>query len=208
MQAPLGRERPPEQNVVANAPRQRGVVLFVALIVLVIMSMAGIGLMRSVDTSTGIAGNLAFRASAVTSSDAAIELAMAFLEANRGSSVLNTDVPAQGYYAVADLSLTGASNAPLDWSRYDWAGRSRKIANADASGNTIQYVIERLCGKPKAFGAADNPCATKTVAATDANSSKNAGNDFDYTLGFLSFRITTMVTDPKGSATYIQVMVY
>ncbi len=189
---------------------QRGVVLFVALIVLVVMSLAGIGLMRSVDTSTGIAGNLAFRASAVTSADASIELAMAFLEANRGSSVLNNDVAAQGYYAVADLSITGATNAPSDWSRYDWAGRSRKIANADESGNTIQYVIERLCSKPNASNSVDNRCAKKVVQGSEdgANNSKGAGTPGNYSLNYLSFRITTMVTDPKGSATYIQVMSY
>ena len=40
---------------------QQGVILFIALIVLVAMSLAGIALMRSVDTNVLIAGNLAFR---------------------------------------------------------------------------------------------------------------------------------------------------
>jgi Tfp pilus assembly protein PilX len=44
--------------------RQRGAILFIALIVLVAMSLAGIALMRSVDTNVLIAGNLAFRQSA------------------------------------------------------------------------------------------------------------------------------------------------
>jgi type IV pilus assembly protein PilX len=39
--------------------RERGAILFIALIVLVAMSLAGIALMRSVDTNVLIAGNLA-----------------------------------------------------------------------------------------------------------------------------------------------------
>jgi hypothetical protein len=41
--------------------RQRGIVLFVALIAMLLLSLAGIALMRSVDTSLGVAGNLGFR---------------------------------------------------------------------------------------------------------------------------------------------------
>ena len=44
------------------APRaQRGVVLFIALIAMVVMSLAGVALIRSVDTTGSVAGNLAFR---------------------------------------------------------------------------------------------------------------------------------------------------
>ena len=186
---------------------QHGLVLFVALIVLVVMSLAGIGLMRSVDTSSGIAGNLAFCESAVTSADAAIELGIGFLEANRGTSVINNDVVAAGYYAAADLSITGSSSSPSDWSRYNWAGRSKLIAGTDASGNTVRYVIERLCSSAGSFGPT-NGCGSKEVAATDANNSKGAGIDLPFTQTFLSYRITALVTDPKGSATYIQSMAY
>lgn len=48
---------------------QQGVVLFVALIILVAMTLAGIALMRSVDTNVLIAGNLAFRQGATMAGD-------------------------------------------------------------------------------------------------------------------------------------------
>ena len=41
--------------------RQRGVVLFVALIAMVVMSLAGVALIRAVDTTGSVAGNIAFR---------------------------------------------------------------------------------------------------------------------------------------------------
>lgn len=54
-----------------STPRgQRGVVLLITLIILVAMTLAGIGMMRSVDTGNIIAGNLAFRQATVNASDA------------------------------------------------------------------------------------------------------------------------------------------
>ena len=40
---------------------QRGVVLFVALIVLIIMTLAGLALLRQMGVGTSIAGNVAFK---------------------------------------------------------------------------------------------------------------------------------------------------
>jgi len=55
----------------ASAPRgQRGVVLLITLIILVAMTLAGIGMMRSVDTGSIIAGNMAFRQATESASDA------------------------------------------------------------------------------------------------------------------------------------------
>ena len=58
---------------IASRRAQRGVILFIALIVLVAMSLAGIALMRSVDTNVMIAGNLAFRQGATLAADRAFE---------------------------------------------------------------------------------------------------------------------------------------
>ena len=49
------------------APRraQSGVVLFIALIVMVALSIAGIALLRSVDTSVSVTANLGFRQASI-----------------------------------------------------------------------------------------------------------------------------------------------
>ncbi len=52
--------------------RQRGAVLLIALIVLVAMTLAGIAMMRSVDTGILVSGNMAFRQSATLAADAGI----------------------------------------------------------------------------------------------------------------------------------------
>jgi len=106
---------------------QRGVVLFVALIALVVMSLAAVALIRSVDTATIIAGNLAFRQSATTSSDRGFNDpasgAMAWLtttdnsnstkdpttDATHSFNITNTGA---GYYSNADPALTSPPTAP------------------------------------------------------------------------------------------------
>ena len=57
--------------------RQRGISLMMSMIVLVALTLAGIALMRSVDTTTIIAGNLAFQQAATNSGDTGIETAIA-----------------------------------------------------------------------------------------------------------------------------------
>jgi type IV pilus assembly protein PilX len=64
-----------------RAMMQRGVVLFFTLIALVVMSLAAVALIRSVDTSNIIAGNLAFKQAGTSSGDAGIEAAIAWLSA-------------------------------------------------------------------------------------------------------------------------------
>ena len=56
--------------------RERGVVLFIALLVMVALSLAGVALLRSADTATTVAGNLAFKQSAAAAVDRSIEQAV------------------------------------------------------------------------------------------------------------------------------------
>jgi Tfp pilus assembly protein PilX len=54
---------------IINPRKQHGVVLLIALIILVAMTLAGIGMMRSVDTGSVIAGNLAFQQTTMQAND-------------------------------------------------------------------------------------------------------------------------------------------
>jgi type IV pilus assembly protein PilX len=57
-------------------PSERGVVLLVALIILVALTLAGVALIRSVDTANIIAGNLSFRESAVHAGERSTQTAI------------------------------------------------------------------------------------------------------------------------------------
>src|SRR5258705_7570907 len=105
------------KSVRMRAPRgaQRGVVLFIALIVLVAMTLAGLAMMRSVDTNNLIAGNLAFKSAAVSAGDAAIEAARAWVM-SKTPGELEADQPGSGYFANWDPSF--------DPKTFGWAGSS------------------------------------------------------------------------------------
>ena len=109
--------------------RQDGAVLVVAIIVMVVMMLASIALVRSVDTGNLIAGNLAFQRSATHSADAAVEAAIAWLEScNTGTNdcalgTLNADDPGNGYSASGNAKDANGNfiNAPgpeQTWDQY------------------------------------------------------------------------------------------
>ena len=88
----------PARAPLSVRPRaQRGVVLFIALIAMVVLSLAGVALIRAVDTSGSAAGNIAFREASVTAVNLAIEQAVDWLYV---SKTLNpdTDVDTTHHY--------------------------------------------------------------------------------------------------------------
>src|ERR1700704_5438463 len=140
---------------------QRGVVLFIALIVLVAMTLAGIGMMRSVDTNNLIAGNLAFKNAASSAADAAGETARTWVM-SKTPGQLETDQA--GYYANWQPSF--------DPKNFDWLGSS-SLLGTDSYGNTIYYVIHRMCNESaKSIDATD---CTK-VSAVSVGSTKGGGS--------------------------------
>lgn len=189
-----------------HARRQTGVVLFIALIVLVAMTLAGIALVRSVDTGNIISGNLAFKEASLMSADRGIQAGFAWLSAN-SAALDNTDT-AQGYFS----SIQGGDP---DWfSEAAWA--NAVTVGTDDAGNTVQYVIHRMCTQPDtAYNAqnagVDNQCATST--ATDPSSNAAVGSSmqvgaFVYqTNPMVYYRVTARVKGPRNTISVVQAMV-
>lgn len=196
--------------------KQHGVVLFIALIALVVLSLAAVALIRSVDTNTLIAGNLAFKQSATISADSGLETAITWL----GTNPTNADNAAQGYYATntlpaSVLQQTDPANAgwPGTWNNSNSAKATGTGIDGNGteatSGNTIRYVIQRMCS------AAGLPMADKClfgaqIAGTNSQSVKSApqagggGIPTDSPM----YRVTARVTGPQNTVSYIQVFVY
>jgi type IV pilus assembly protein PilX len=72
-------DQPRHRLATASSNRQQGVVLLVALIVLVALTLAGVALVRSVDTANLVAGNLSFHQSAIQAGERSTELAVTWL---------------------------------------------------------------------------------------------------------------------------------
>lgn len=199
-------------NAVTAAHSQRGVVLIIALIVLVAMTLASIAMVRSIDTSTIIAGNLAFKQSGVASGDAGIEAAVTWLSANGDS--LTADSPTNGYYATSQDSLDLTANTTptntaddLNWSD---GAKVKKLAK-DAAGNEVAYIIHRMCNSAGALNG--STCATEDGLMT--GSSLGAARQMTTyqpgswtvaaTRGY--YRITVRVIGPRNTTSYVQAFI-
>ena len=116
---------------------QQGVVLFFALIALVVMSLAAVALIRSVDTNSLIAGNLSFKQSSMLSADTGVETAITWVTNNAG--LLEANSEANGYYATSDVPAHPDAKALVD--NYGVAGI---IVNPDSQGNKITYCLSLI----------------------------------------------------------------
>ena len=180
----------------ATRSAQRGVVLFIALIVLVAMTLAGLGMMRAVDTNNLIAGNLAFKNAAVSAGDAAVEAARTWLQSRTAGQL---EANQAGYYANWQPSF--------DPKTFDWAGSST-LVGTDNNGNTIYYVAHRMCNESnKSINATD--CAK--VATVSVGSTKGGGSYGNSPLtgtSLVFFRITAKIQGPRFTVSYLQAFIY
>lgn len=185
--------------------RERGVILFIALIVLVAMSLAGVALMRSVDTNVLIAGNLAFRQGATAGGDWGVEHGRGWLTANPG--VLNSDQPAGAGFYWANwqqaLDLIGSQPLVAD---YDWSGAND--LGTDAAGNQVQYVIHRLCdtaGAPNNVQCVRSTLATGSGPGTGGSQAvQDAGGGTLPGTSSVFYRITVRITGPRNTVSFVQ----
>ncbi len=162
--------------------KQNGFVLFMTLMIMVLMSIAGLALMRAVDSSTLIAGNIGYRQAAIISSDSAINAATTWLAAN----TLVADNAASGVFAT-DLTTFDWSgqNTTTTADDVDWDSTNGTIATkgrpvtfpngstTDASGNRAYYIISRLCDTPGSPNSVGTACATSTTLAAATGSTKS-----------------------------------
>jgi Tfp pilus assembly protein PilX len=211
-----------------SAPaRQKGVTLLISLIVLVIMTLTGIQLMRSVDTTNIIAGNLAFQQSATHSGDGAIEAATAWLEQqnNGGAGNLINDNCANGYFSYYTLNATPIVANPTQNSDPPTAGKTwdawwNAVAGAspacivtlppDVAGNTASYTINRMCSEHNAATSTSSTqyCSSSPILiVTGNNSSQTAGSQHLIHNGQIYYRITSRISGPRGTKSYVQAIV-
>lgn len=128
--------------------RQRGVVLFVTLVVLVLMTLATVAVVRSMDTANVIAGNFAFKQAGMQASDRAITDAMNMLANIVQDGGGSTDL-ANRYFHLRQTSLD-ALGVPttINWSNVacvDERGVAVTACDTDLGMYRIQYYIERQC---------------------------------------------------------------
>ncbi len=187
----------------AALARQQGVVLLVALIILVALTLAGVALLRSVDTANLVAGNMSFHESATQAGERSTEAAVSTWlgpKTTAKSPDLFSNSAVNGYLAMRQDPAAGQS-----WDAF-WTATlaaSSVTGATDAAGNTVSYVIQRLCdaaGAPFTINCSKPP-------TTNTGGSFSAGGIAPITSSQVYYRITTRIAGPRNTVSYTQTIV-
>jgi Tfp pilus assembly protein PilX len=212
----MNTRHPPAPRAPIRNARQQGVVLFIALIVMVAMSLAAIALMRSVDTTSAVIGNLAFRQASILPANYGIEDAAAglFNDANPANVAripdVRVDTPAQNYYATHSQAAGWDDQygvpQPLQTKA---AAAALARTQADGAGNTVTYVTERMCNPNAPVIPADKSAANTWCDMMPPKQSPGTTIN-DPMAALLSaqpfYRVTVRVDGPQNTVSFAQAM--
>lgn len=192
-------------NFPSPMPRQRGIALPVMLIMLLILLVSSIYLLRSSNSTTLTAANLAYDAQLARATDFGLHTGFQWLSqtATANRAALNGNVAAQGYRASMNTRLSVRSSE-------FWDG-SREVN--DGKGNTIRYVIHRMCTVPAPTNAPNNYCVRTTANTAELGNTVRIGDSMK-TDGVLyngvpqtHFVITARIDGPRGGNVITQMVV-
>ena len=178
---------------------ERGVVMFVALIVLIVMTLAGLAMLRQMSSGVSIAGNIAFKQGATAVADAGIEAGRAWLSVNSGA--LGADAPANGYYATWGTNVDPTSAV---WQTMWNARPDTLVTNA----GSVRFIVQRLCSSVGPSSGGAQQCSD-SVPISGGGASKGGGSygDVGQTLVPAPFyRVTARVIGPRNTVSYTQVV--
>lgn len=198
----------------AISQRQRGMALIVTLVMLVIMTLGAIAMVRSLDTTTLVAGNLGFRQSATYSGDIGVETALNWISTANVQTLTcgatgNVVVSCPAGYKSNGGNATDQPSAGQTWEQF-WA--TSLAANAvtlpeDASGNIVSYFIHRLCAGTAAMTGAGANCVETPSVASSAGYAKRSGAAKFQASSQVYYRITVRVQGKKNTVSYVQAIV-
>ena len=208
MSSPRIERRQP--RLLAGRRGQQGIVLFVALLVMVGLAVAGVALMRSTDTATTVTGNLVLKQAASSAVDRGVERAINALWEAVPALDRTQHAPAQNFYACIRGSGGGcmAANSVVpkipdllsDTNGCSGPGLASGLIANDDAGNRSCYVIERMCLAPGAAVAANCNLATGAFGADPGT---------EHYIGLIRpgdafYRVTVRVEGPRNTVTYAQ----
>jgi len=197
---------------------QSGVVLFVALIAMLVMSLAAVALIRSVDTNTSIVGNLSYKQTAAISSSFGIE-SVSDTVGIQNLAYGNANDAGNGYYAICSnfSAVNTTCNGETLTADATWVpGATSRLADGiatgitggvDAYGNTVQYIVERMCNQ---VGAATSTTCLLATSDLDNRSHNvcppNCGAP-EVLTELPVYRVTVRIAGPKNTVSYIQAFI-
>lgn len=185
------------QNHVTFRRQQQGMALILAMIALVAISLASLALVRSVDTSNVVAGN-------VSTNETTIQMAELGTQAVKDCLLTNANCPIYQDVRPLDPTTRLPTDPKINANPPDAAAVTlawTSVTSPDSSYK-IEYVIERMCGTVVG-GTTSNYAAaitlTTAVAPLFSNCIVSPVYDPVLGLGRLFYRATVQVTGPKNT---------
>lgn len=198
--------------------RSAGAVLAIVLVVLVVMMLGGVALLRSVDTSALLSGNLAFKRDTVNRSTIGLNEAFKVMKSANFSTYADSNAgcaagactDAAKWFAMnysPRLLETDANGIPVimaDAATFDAKFSTIKPVDSvlgKKDGSLIRFLIERMCTD---FGPSnENVCAVSDRVQV-------GGDTRNSPIGAVSlplYRITVRSDGPRNTQTYAQAIV-
>jgi len=144
--------------------RQRGIALPVMLLMMLTMLATSIFLIKSINSTTLTASNLAYESAQAKQADQGLSTAFQWLSrtAFESKATLNQDNAAAGY--IANWDTTKKVSDPLFWT-------GKQTVVDPTTQTSVEYVIHRLCKNSGAYDLPTNQC----VLTVDASGMSAAG---------------------------------
>lgn len=198
--------------------RQQGTVLAVVLVVLVVMMLGSVSLLRSIDTSALLTGNIGFKRDSLNT--AAAGLNKAFEKMKLAAFSANQDLTAG---CPPPVGTGSACTAVTEWVKLNFYPRMLesdsngipvvlkdkttfdakfKAGTLAVNGNEVRFLIERMCNR---YGPSD-----KYFCVLDGYSPKGSpGQDLNKAGSIASpvYRVTVRTDGVRNTQTYAQWMV-
>jgi type IV pilus assembly protein PilX len=190
----IGLASAPRVRAPALPGRQRGITLIIALIALVALTMAGVALVRSVDTGNVIAGNFAFRQASMQATDTGVETA--FTQLQTIANAADTAIANQYYPVMQPLDANGVPTT-VTWS---------SVPSTTLGSNneyTVRYVIERMCTGTSGVVITD-VVTNCVVDQGQVSGSQKSGAPVFSSAGAVNYRVTVRVEGPRNTVAMSQ----
>jgi type IV pilus assembly protein PilX len=201
-----------QMSLNTHAPsQQKGLVLLISLIVLVVMTLAAIALVRSMISSNQIANNLALRQGTTAAADLALEKARIWLvdRSLNAPNELNADSADNGYRA-SNANPIGVTEWPINGNTWQdgvawvWAnpeqGNAPLLRSAEAkainkNGYKAAYFIQRSCASDGVKTPNRSGCDLQKLSPSEAEANSNYQ---------MIYKITVRIEGPKNTVSFYQ----
>lgn len=198
--------------------RQSGIVMFIALIALVVLTVGGVALMRTMAPAATIAGNMAFKQAATQASDIGVELAFKYMEKTIIPAGPHNDRAGRYYATMRNTNLNGlpqinSPTVPINWDDDNrlpcFDTDAKLLANCgDESTYRVQYVIDRQC---EAMAGNQSPETDLEISqycllappGNSRNSKVSSASHFAEPRPVI-YRVTINVRGPRNTSSLIQ----